>query len=116
MKEKAKGTERAERAKARTRQNEKVEREQVSKGNAEGAVTDRRKMKQRRGSNHGPSKIERKSEQSNLHRDKSRTVENRQNVQKRSKMVKIDVFGSGEWPAACSAKNQHKVAVKRTCV
>ena len=82
----------------------------------EGQVTDRPKMKQRRGSNHGPSKIERKSEQSNLHRDKSRTVENRQNVQKRSKMVKIDVFGSGEWPAACSAKNQYKVAVKRTCV
>ena len=105
-------------------------------------------MKQRRGSNHGPSKIERKSEQrdcrgsnhgpskneatqreqsrtiknerkseqSNLQREQSRTVKNRQNVQKRSKMVKIDVFGSGEWPAACSAKNQYKVAVKRTCV
>ena len=94
MKEKAKGTERAERAKTRTRQHEKVEREQVSKGNAEGAITDcrkmeekvskgiaegaitdRRKMKQRRGSNHGPSKIERKSErkseQSNLHRETS---------------------------------------------
>ena len=62
MKEKAKGTERAERAKARTRQHEKVEREQVSKGNAEGAVTDRRKMEEKAKRARGTQ------------RDKSRTV------------------------------------------
>jgi hypothetical protein len=63
MKEKAKGTERAERAKTRTRQHEKVEREQVSKGNAEGAVTDRRKMEE---------KVKRAR---GTQRDNSRTVE-----------------------------------------
>jgi hypothetical protein len=31
-------------------------------------------------------------------------------------MAKIDGFGSGEWAAACSAKNQSWVTVKRTCV
>jgi hypothetical protein len=64
MKEKAKGTEREQRRGL-------VNMKKI----AEGAITDRPKMKQRRRSNHGPSKIERKSErkseQSNLHRETS---------------------------------------------
>ena len=83
---------------------------------AEGAITDRPKMKQRRRSNHGPSKIEEKVSKEICTGTSHGPSKNGQHVQKRSKMVKIDGFGSGEWPAASSAKNQYKVAPKRTCV